>query len=33
LPAATSDADRAAYAGMQSQFKTFQPRAKLGGQP
>ena len=33
LPAATSDADRAAYTGMQSHFKTFQPRAKLGGQP
>jgi curved DNA-binding protein len=33
LPAASSDADRAAYTQMQSHFKTFQPRAKLGGQP
>ncbi|MEO8543100.1 MAG: DnaJ C-terminal domain-containing protein [Burkholderiaceae bacterium] len=33
LPSASSDADRAIYSGMLSHFKTFQPRAKLGGQP
>lgn len=33
LPAASSDADRAAYTQMQSHFKAFEPRAKLGGKP
>lgn len=33
LPAAASDGDRAVYAGMQSHFKGFDPRARLGGKP
>ena len=31
LPPADSDAARAIYAGMQSQFKDFRPRARLEG--
>jgi curved DNA-binding protein len=30
LPAATAEAEKSFYATMAEQFKTFQPRAKLG---